>query len=146
MQAGCCCSTALCWNACHESGVAYIELEGRTCGCGCEQVRVRAAVQLLLVQACGEIYGAHRAAMPPAALATMLQLLAAVAAHARGVDDDQHLRHAIALAQAEDQVRCTVEVLRTPPCGVCALSGKNSCARLFHSLAGPSVLSRRPNR
>ncbi len=65
---------------------------------------MRAAVQLLLVQACGEIYGAHRATMPPAALATMLQLLATVAAHARGVDDDQRLRHAIALAQAEDQV------------------------------------------
>ena len=65
---------------------------------------MRAAVQLLLVQACGEIYGAHRTTMPPAALATMLQLLAAVATHARGIDDDQRLRHAIALAQTEDQV------------------------------------------
>ena len=76
------------------------------------QVRVRAAVQLLLVQACGEIYGAHCSAMPPAALATMLQLLAAVSGHARGVDDDQRLRHAIALAQAEDQARSVVMTSR----------------------------------
>jgi len=80
---------------------AWLKLEW----CRCAQVRVRAAVQLLLVQACGEIYGAHRSAMPPAALATMLQLLASVSAHARGVDDDQRLRHAIALAQTEDQAR-----------------------------------------
>ena len=70
------------------------------------QVRVRAAVQLLLVQACGEIYGAHRSAMPAAALATMLLLLKLVSGHARSIDDDQQLRHAIALAQTEDQARC----------------------------------------
>ena len=65
---------------------------------------MRAAVQLLLVQAAGEIYAAHAARLPAAALAAMLDMLDVIAAHARQIDDEPRLRHALALAQAEDQV------------------------------------------
>jgi len=65
---------------------------------------VRAAVQLLLVQACGEVHTVHAARMPGPALAVMLDTLEALSAHARRIDDDMTLRRALAFAQAEDQV------------------------------------------
>lgn len=79
---------------------------------GGAQVRVRAAVQLLVVQACGEVHARHGAAMPPPSLAAMLDALRAVADHARAVDDDMALRRALAFAQAEDQVRAPHLLLR----------------------------------
>ena len=77
------------------------------------QVRVRAAVQLLLVQACGEVHAVHAGRMPPPALATMLDTLEALSAHARRINDDMTLRRALAFAQAEDQVSrsCLVQGL-----------------------------------
>ena len=68
------------------------------------QVRVRAAVQLLLVQACGEIFSVHGARVPSSALTDMLDMLDTIAKHARSIDGEPALRHAISRAQAEDQV------------------------------------------
>jgi hypothetical protein len=65
---------------------------------------VRAAVQLLLVQACGQIYEAHSSRIPQPALEMVLKALQLVSKHAREVDDDMELRRALAFAQAEDQV------------------------------------------
>lgn len=61
-------------------------------------------MQLLLVQACGEIFTAHGAHVPGPALAAMLDMLDSIAQHARGIDGDPAVRQAISQAQAEDQV------------------------------------------
>ena len=64
---------------------------------------MRAAVQLLLVQACGEVHAVHASRMPAASLTGMLDVLEALSAHARRINDDMGLRRALAYAQAEDQ-------------------------------------------
>ena len=65
---------------------------------------MRAAVQLLLVQASGEVHAAHAARMPVAPLVEMLDTLEQVSGHARAANDDMPLRRALAFAQADDQV------------------------------------------
>ena len=72
------------------------------------EARCRAAIQLLLVQACGEVYASHAPRLPQAAAILMLDALAAVAEHARGIDADLDLRRDLAAAQAAGKVR---------PCG-----------------------------
>jgi hypothetical protein len=74
------------------------------------QVRVRAAVQLLLVQACGEVHAAHAARMPVAPLVEMLDTLERVSGAARAANDDMPLRRALAFAQADDQVLLCVGI------------------------------------
>lgn len=65
---------------------------------------MRAAVQLLLVQACGEVHAVHAGRMPAAALTRTLDTLEQVSEHARHINDDMALRRALAFAQADDQV------------------------------------------
>jgi brefeldin A-inhibited guanine nucleotide-exchange protein len=68
------------------------------------EARCRAAIQLLLVQASGEVYAAHSPRVPQAAVISMLDALATVAEHARNIDADLDLRKSLAAAQIEDQV------------------------------------------
>ncbi len=70
------------------------------------EARCRAAIQLLLVQACGEVYAAHSPRLPQAAAILMLNALGAVAEHARSIDADLQLRRDLAAAQAEGKVGC----------------------------------------
>jgi hypothetical protein len=70
------------------------------------EARCRAAIQLLLVQACGEVYASHAPRLPQAAAILMLDALAAVAEHARDIDADLDLRRDLAAAQAAGKVCC----------------------------------------
>lgn len=68
------------------------------------EVHVRAAIQLLLVQACSEVYTQHSRAMPAPAAVALLDVLRGIASHAAAVDADAGLRHSLLLAQAADKV------------------------------------------
>ena len=68
------------------------------------EVRTRAAIQLLLVQACGEIFTVHGQRLSLAATSAMLDVLQQVADHGRAVDSDADLRRTLAVSQAEDRV------------------------------------------
>lgn len=68
------------------------------------EVHVRASIQLLLVQACSEVYTQHSRIMPAAATVALLDVLRGVASHAASVDADAGLRHSLLLAQAADKV------------------------------------------
>ena len=69
------------------------------------EVKVRASTQLLLAQACGEVYAAHaRTRLPIAAAITLLDVLQSIAQHATRVDADVGLRHSLSVAQAADGV------------------------------------------
>ena len=68
------------------------------------EVRCRAAIQLLLVQASGEIYAAHSQRLPQAGAILMLDALAEMAQHARDVDADLDMRRLLAAAQADSKV------------------------------------------
>ena len=67
-------------------------------------MRTRAAIQLLLVQACGEIFTVHGQRLSLAATSAMLDVLQQVADHGRAIDSDAHLRRTLAVSQAEDKV------------------------------------------
>ena len=69
------------------------------------EVRCRAAIQLLIVQASWEIYAAHSQRLPQAGAILMLDALAAMAQHARAVDADLDMRRLLAAAQVESKVR-----------------------------------------
>jgi brefeldin A-inhibited guanine nucleotide-exchange protein len=69
------------------------------------EARCRAAIQLLLVQASGEIYAQHAQHMPLRATRAMLDTIVMVADHARDIDADVALRVALAQAQLDDNVR-----------------------------------------
>lgn len=72
------------------------------------EARTRAAVQLLLVQACGEIFHIHNRRLKPEALTGILDVVKQLADHARQVDMDMSLRRHLAAAQATDKVcSCT---------------------------------------
>ena len=68
------------------------------------EVHVRAGIQLLLVQACSEVYTQHSRAMPAPAAVLLLDTLKGIASHAAAVDADAGLRHSLLLAQAADKV------------------------------------------
>ncbi len=68
------------------------------------EVRSRAAVQLLLVQACGEIYSQFSGKLNQAATILMLDTLSGIASHAGDLDADVALRRTLARMQAEDHV------------------------------------------
>ncbi len=68
------------------------------------EVHIRAAIQLLLVQACSEVYTQHSRIMPAAATVALLDVLRGIASHAASVDADAGLRHSLLLAQAADKV------------------------------------------
>ncbi|EFN54845.1 hypothetical protein CHLNCDRAFT_35815 [Chlorella variabilis] len=67
------------------------------------EVHVRAGIQLLLVQACSEVYTQHSRAMPAPAAVLLLDTLKGIASHAAAVDADAGLRHSLLLAQAADK-------------------------------------------
>ncbi|KAI8465270.1 MAG: hypothetical protein J3K34DRAFT_525495 [Monoraphidium minutum] len=66
--------------------------------------RVHAGVQLLLVQAMGEVYGRDTGRMPARVVLQLADALAAVGEHARAANTDGPLRRRIAALQAEDRV------------------------------------------
>ena len=68
------------------------------------EVRTRAAIQLLLVQACGEIFHVHSSRLAPDAITGILGVVRQLADHARQVDRDMALRRQLAAAQAHDKV------------------------------------------
>ncbi|KAL3151968.1 hypothetical protein ABBQ32_001092 [Trebouxia sp. C0010 RCD-2024] len=68
------------------------------------EARTRAAIQLLLVQACGEIFHAHGQRLAPDAITGILDVVQRLADHARQVDQDMTLRRQLAAAQAHDKV------------------------------------------
>ncbi|DBA82002.1 TPA: hypothetical protein ACH3X1_007704 [Trebouxia sp. C0004] len=68
------------------------------------EVRTRAAIQLLLVQACGEIFHVHSRRLAPDAINGILDVVQQLADHARQVDKDMGLRCQLAAAQAHDKV------------------------------------------
>lgn len=105
-------------------------------------MRVRAAVQLLLVQACGEIHARHGATMPAPSLSSMLDALRRVSDHALAVDDDMALRRALAFAQAEDQVCqhiCDLVIPSTPATLDFAQAEDRVRPRIYHHPSLPSV-------
>ena len=77
------------------------------------EVRCRAAIQLLLVQASGEVYAAHSQRLPQAAAILMLDALADMTQLARDVDADLDMRRQLAVAQAESKVRLVMPGLLT---------------------------------
>ncbi|KAL4543975.1 hypothetical protein Ndes2437B_g01778 [Nannochloris sp. 'desiccata'] len=68
------------------------------------EVKCRAGTQLLLAQACGEVYAAHSRKLPTPAAVSLLDVLQSIAQHATLVDADVGLRHSLAVAQAADGV------------------------------------------
>lgn len=78
------------------------------------EVHVRAAIQLLLVQACSEVYTQHSRLMPPGAAVVLLDTLRGIANHAASVDADGGLRHSLLLAQAADKVGSGPQVKHMP--------------------------------
>uniref|UniRef100_A0A061RZG9 Brefeldin a-inhibited guanine nucleotide-exchange protein 2-like n=1 Tax=Tetraselmis sp. GSL018 TaxID=582737 RepID=A0A061RZG9_9CHLO len=68
------------------------------------EMHCRAAVQLLLVQAAGEVYARHCRCLPSAAVVVILDVLRGISSHARAVDADLELRRALANKQAADGV------------------------------------------
>ena len=70
------------------------------------EARTRAAVQLLLVQACGEIFHVHSRRLKPEVLTGILEVVKQLADHARQVDKDMGLRRQLAAAQVNDKVCC----------------------------------------
>ena len=75
------------------------------------EVRTRAAIQLLLVQACGEIFHEHSRRLEPDAITGILNVVQSLADHARQVDKDMPLRRQLAAAQAHNKVPCSWPLL-----------------------------------
>lgn len=69
------------------------------------EVSCRAAIQLLVVQACGEVYARSCSCMPPSSVVVLLDILRQISGHAADVDADIGMRHSLLLAQAADKVR-----------------------------------------
>jgi len=68
------------------------------------EVHCRASVQLLLVQAAGEVYARHCRRLPGSAVVILLDVLRGISTHARVVDGDMEVRRALANKQAADGV------------------------------------------
>lgn len=68
-------------------------------------------MQLLLVQACGEIFHIHSRRLKPHIWTGILDVVKQLANHARDVDIDMSLRRQLAAAQANDKV--------SPFCALC---------------------------
>jgi len=66
--------------------------------------KCRATIQLLLVQASGEVWAAHGHRLQASAVKQLLDVLQSIGAHARAVNADGDLRRELALAQMRDQV------------------------------------------
>ena len=75
------------------------------------EARTRAAVQLLLVQACGEIFHVHCRRLKSEVLEGILDVVKQLADHARQVDKDMSLRRQLAAAQVNDKVQPSLKFL-----------------------------------
>jgi hypothetical protein len=95
-------------------------------------VQCRAAVQLLLVQAAGELYARHCRRLPSPAVVVVLDVLRGVSTHARVVDGDMVRWPAriSAVSKASDLKRYFIAVI--------FLSKKRSSRRMFCLFVGPS--------
>jgi hypothetical protein len=82
------------------------------------EVSCRAAIQLLVVQACGEVYARSCSCMPPSSVVVLLDILRQISGHAADVDADIGMRHSLLLAQAADKVRGNIGTGPTVTCGV----------------------------
>ena len=80
------------------------------------EARTRAAIQLLLVQACGEIFHAHGRRLAIDAVTGILGIVQRLADHARQVDKDMTLRRQLAAAQAHDKVLSCFEASALAVC------------------------------
>ena len=79
-------------------------------------MRCKAAVQLLLVQACGEVYTHHAQRLSAGAMTCMLDTLVMVANHARQLNSNFDLRQLLLMAQLNDRVSAAVPVPCQPAC------------------------------
>ena len=68
------------------------------------ELKIHASTQLLLAQACGEVYAAHSRTLPTAAAVSLLDVLQRISEHATRVDADAGLRYSLSMAQAADGV------------------------------------------
>ena len=78
------------------------------------EVRCRASVQLLLAQACGELYAAHPQSLKTKSLITILDLLEQICGRCVDVDGNMGLRESLSLAQTADNVPES-KALQDPP-------------------------------
>ncbi len=78
------------------------------------EIRCRASVQLLLAQACGELYAAHPQSIDAESLITILDLLEQICDRSVEVDGNMGLRESLALAQTADNV-AESKMLHDPP-------------------------------
>eukprot|EP00210_Caulerpa_lentillifera_P001785 g1715.t1 len=68
------------------------------------EVRCRAAVQLLTVQAIGEIYKTHHTVLDTPLLQKLIVSLETISLHSRKVDTDIQIRQFLAVLQSEDHI------------------------------------------
>ena len=68
------------------------------------EVRCRASVQLLLAQACGELYAAHPQSISTKSMIGILDLLEQISSRCVDADGNMGLRESLALAQTADNV------------------------------------------
>lgn len=78
------------------------------------EIQCRASVQLLLAQACGEVYSAHSRNMPKASAIALLDILKGISEFSIKLDADEGLRHSLLMAQAADNVPEN-KILSDPP-------------------------------
>ena len=78
------------------------------------EIHCRSSVQLLLAQACGELYAAHSKTIPIDSAMTLLNILRKISDKSMEVDADESLRHSLTLAQTADKVAPN-KFLRDPP-------------------------------
>ncbi len=69
--------------------------------------RSQAAVQLLLMQSCSDVYIRQHKHMPQGSVSDVMRTLDWIASNARDVDSDTALRKRLAMQQAEDKVRAS---------------------------------------
>ena len=78
------------------------------------EIRCRASVQLLLAQACGELYAAHPQSINIDSIIHVLDLLEQISSRCVDVDGNMGLRESLALAQTADGV-ADAKMLHDPP-------------------------------
>ena len=107
------------------------------------EVHVRASIQLLIVQGCGEVYRQLSRAMPPAAAVQLVDTLRGVASHAAAVDADIGLRHSLLLAQAADGVTQDRALPDPPLLRLEAEASQSYLTCLLHILAAAPEATKR---
>eukprot|EP00889_Picochlorum_renovo_P003417 jgi/Picre1/30447/NNA_005811.t1 len=78
------------------------------------EIRCKSSVQLLLAQACGEVYASHSQSIQHSATVKLLDLLDDICRRCIDVDGNTGLREALSMAQSADNVS-PEKMLRDPP-------------------------------